>query len=114
MTSGLIWVTSLLLVFENLTSLRVHSDLVHSAAALDVEGVAKTAAASLTLQFFVRNRSRLCFERNGASIFDANLCSLCQFLARVSEQITWHREYQSDERQTEGNGSKSHHSRSPF
>jgi hypothetical protein len=36
-------VTSLLLVFDNLASLRIHSDFVHYAAALDVEGVAKTA-----------------------------------------------------------------------
>ena len=88
--------TPLLLVFEDLASLRIHSDFVHYAAALDVEGVAKTAAALLALQFFVGNRSRLSFERNGASLVDANLCSLRQFVARVGEQITWHREYQSD------------------
>lgn len=55
--------TSLLLVFKNLASLRIHSDFVLYAATLDIEGVAKTAAAPLALQFFVGNRSRLSFER---------------------------------------------------
>jgi hypothetical protein len=90
-----------LFVFENLPRLRIHSNLVHGTAALDVEGIAETAAALLPFQFFVVDRSRPRLQSDGAGLIEANFCPFCKFLPGVRDQVIRQRGYQPDKGQAE-------------
>mgnify|MGYP007123202838 CR=1 FL=1 len=83
-----IWVRAFLFVFENLARLRIHSDFVYGTAALDVEGVAETAAALLLFQLLVGNSSRSSFQSYGTGLFHVDLRALRQSLAGVRDQMT--------------------------
>ena len=70
---------TLLLVFEDLASLRIHSDFIHCTIALDVEGVAETAAPLLPFQFLVGDRAGTSLQSDAPRLLYANFCTFCRF-----------------------------------
>ena len=70
---------TLLLVFQNLARLRIHSDFVHGTTALDVEGVTESAAALLPFQFFVGDSSGPSLQSDGAGLSMLTLAPFASF-----------------------------------